>query len=273
MPVPFAATARGFAALVGAGFRRHATYRQAMVAGMFTNIVFGTMLVAVLQAVADAGGGRPGGYTSAQLATYIWVLQGLLSVVWLWNSKELAERIVSGDVVADLLRPVDPLIAYAAADLGRAAYAVLGRMLGPLLFGLAFYSMYLPQRASTYPLFAVSVLSATLLSFAGRYLVDLSAFWLLDARGPRTAWMIGATVLSGSYFPLRFLPEWAQVALWCATPFPSLLQTPLDIAVERTTGAVAAATVLLQVAWAAAMFGLCATVQRRALARLVVQGG
>ncbi|MCF2526337.1 ABC transporter permease [Yinghuangia soli] len=271
-PIPFRDSARAFAALAGAGFRRHSTYRQATVAGVFTNIVFGIMLCAVYVDVAGASG-RPGGYTTAQLVSYVWVGQGLLSVVCIWAWKELAERIRSGDVAADLLRPVDPLAAYAAADLGRAGYAVLTRLLAPLAFGLLFYSMYLPQRAVTYPMFAVSVAAATLVSFAGRYLVNLSGFWLLDIRGPISFWMLILGPLCGGYFPLRFLPEWAQWLVWCATPFPSVFQVPLDIAVERTSSGVAAATVLLQIAWAALLFQACARVQRRAVTRLVVQGG
>ncbi|MGW0663451.1 ABC transporter permease [Streptodolium elevatio] len=266
-------TVRCFLVLASAGFRRYSTYRQAMIAGVFTNVVFGAMLVAVLTAVAEAGGGRPGGYTAAQLVTFVWVGQGLLNVVWLWNWKELADRVAAGDVASDLLRPVDPLAAYAAADLGRAAQALLGRLLVPVVFGLVFYTMYLPQHAVTYPLFAVSVTAATLVSFAGRYLVNLSAFWLLDVRGPAMLWTLAVGILSGSYFPLRFLPEWAQWLLWCGTPFPSVFQVPLDVAVERTSGATATATVLLQLVWAALMFALCVVVQRRAVVRLVVQGG
>ncbi|HSA49553.1 MAG TPA: ABC-2 family transporter protein [Yinghuangia sp.] len=269
---PPAATLRRFAALVSAGFRRHSTYRQAMIAGIFTNVIFGAMLAAVLSAVAE-GGGRPGGYTGAQLVTYVWVGQGLLNVSYLWNWKELADRVATGDVAADLLRPVDPLTSYAAAEFGRAANAMLGRFIVPVCVGLVFYTMYIPHRLATYPLFAVSVVLATLVSFAGRYLVNLTAFWLLDVRGPLMLWMLFVAPLSGAHFPLRFLPEWAQWLIWLGTPFPSVFQIPLDIAVERTSAGVAAATVLLQLCWATALLLLCVAVQRRALRRLVVQGG
>lgn len=272
-PIPRTAAVRRFAALAAAGFRRHSTYRQATIAGVFTNVVFGAMLAAVMSAVVAGGGGRPGGYTGAQLVTYVWVGQGLLSVSYVWTWKELADRVASGDVAADLLRPVDPMTAYAAAELGRAAYAVLGRFIAPVCCGFAFYTMYVPHEAATYPLFAVSVLLATLVGFAGRYLVNLAAFWLLDARGPLTAWGLLAASLSGSHYPLRFLPEWAQWLIWLGTPFPSIFQIPLDIAVERTSTGVAAAMVALQLCWAAALLLVCAAVQRRALRRLVVQGG
>lgn len=75
-----------FSALTWSGFRRYATYRQATVAGTFTNIVFGFLRCYVLLAVAaSAAGGRPAGYDARQLAIYVWVGQGLLTVVAFWG--------------------------------------------------------------------------------------------------------------------------------------------------------------------------------------------
>jgi ABC-2 type transport system permease protein len=80
-------------------------------------------------------------------------------------------------------------------------------------------------------------------------------------------------VLVGLYFPLRFLPDWLVIALWLGTPFPSLLQAPLDVLVERDPAARQAAVVALQAAWAGILLAACVAVQRRAERRLVVQGG
>ncbi|MGA4544471.1 ABC transporter permease [Uniformispora flossi] len=269
---PAAEKARCFGALAAAGYRRYATYRQAAVAGLFTNIVFGAMLCAIMLAAAH-GGNTPGGYTAAQLVAFVWIGQGLLNVVYMWGWREFSDRITSGDVTSDLLRPVDPIAAYAAADLGRAAQAMLWRWLPPVVFGLLVYDMYIPHRVATYPLFAASVILAVVVSFGGRYLVNLTAFWLLDVRGPLMVWGIASAVLSGNYFPLRFLPEWTQWLAWVATPFPSLFQAPLDVAVERTSVAAASATVLVQALWAVVLYALCVRVQRRGVVRLVVQGG
>jgi ABC-2 type transport system permease protein len=263
---------RCFAALVGAGFRRWATYRQAALAGLFTNIVFGVMIYSLMTAVA-ADGRRPGGYDAAQLATYVWVGQGILSVVHVWNWNELADRIRSGNVTADLLRPIDPFEAFLAADLGRAAYSVLARMLVPVLVGAFVFSMYLPQRPYTWPLFALSLAFATVISFTLRYLVNLGAFWLLDVRGLNAIWLLASGVFAGAWFPLRFLPEWAQVLLWFGTPFPGLYQIPLDVLVERPDPALQWGGVALQLGWMVVLVALTRRVQRSATNRLVIQGG
>lgn len=262
-----------FAALAWSGFRRHATYRQATVAGAFTNVVFGFLRCYVLLAVASAAGGRPAGYDATQLATYVWVGQGLLAVVLLWGWSELAERIRTGDVSADLLRPVHPVLGYLAPDLGRAGYTVLTRFLPPLAVGALFFELYVPGRWFTVPLFAVSVVLAVVGCFACRFLVNAVAYWLADARGPIMLWTLASGVLAGLYFPLRFLPDPVAVTLWVATPFPGLLQTPLDVLVERDPTPVQAGLVVLQALWAVALLAACAAVHRRAERRLVAQGG
>jgi ABC-2 type transport system permease protein len=80
-------------------------------------------------------------------------------------------------------------------------------------------------------------------------------------------------VLAGLYFPLRLLPDGLAVALWVATPLPGLLQTPLDVLVERDPPALQTGLVGLQAVWAAVVLWLCVVVQRRAERRLVIQGG
>jgi ABC-2 type transport system permease protein len=245
-----------------------------MIAGMFTNSVFGFLRCFVLLAVAHGVGGRAAaGYSPERLATYVWIGQGLLGTVNIWSAPELADRIRTGDVVADLLRPIDPVWQYLAADLGRAGFAVLTRLAFPVLVGAVAFSLYVPARLGTYPLFVLSVLLATVVCFACRYLVNATAYWLLDSRGPQIGWLAVSSTLSGMAFPLAFLPASVTAVLYLATPFPSLIQVPADVLVERYSLPTTAGMVAGQLAWAAVMLGVARLVQRRAERRLVIQGG
>jgi ABC-2 type transport system permease protein len=264
---------RTFSALVSAGFRRYSTYRQATLAGIFTNIVFGFLRCYVLLAVAGGAGGSAVGYRGAQLIGYVWVTQGLIATVGIWGDTALADRIRTGDVVADLLRPVPPVLSYLATDLGRAGFAVLTRFLAPVLVGALAFDLYLPHRPLTYLLFPVSVLLATVTSFACRYAVNACAYWLLDARGPQVAWTLASNVLSGLYFPLAFLPGWLYFALWWATPFPGLLQGPADVFVERYSTVGQLDILAGQLGWAGLTLAFAGYVQRRGERRMVIQGG
>jgi ABC-2 type transport system permease protein len=176
-------------------------------------------------------------------------------------------------VVADLLRPVPPVVSYLATDLGRAGFAVLIRFVGPVLVGALAFGLRWPQRPATYPMFAVSVLLATVICFGCRYVTEGAAYWLLDARGPRIVWTLASNALTGLVFPLSFLPGWAAGVLWVATPFPWLLQAPADILVERPSALGSVGLLAGQLAWVGIMLGAAGAVQRRGTRRLVVQGG
>jgi ABC-2 type transport system permease protein len=270
---PRTSACAAYAAFAAAGFLRHATYRQAMVAAIVTNSVFGFLRAAVLLAAAGASAGAIAGYDEARLAAFVWAGQGLIGVVLIWAPTELADRIRAGDVVADLLRPIDLLWQQLASDLGRAGLAVFTRFAAPVVVGALAFGLYAPRRPATYALFAASVLLATIVCFGCRYLVNAAAYWLLDARGPQVAWTLASGVLGGLYFPIWFLPRALALGLVLATPFPSVIQLPLDILVERGSPAEQAALLAVQAGWAVAMLGLCRFIQRRGERTLVVQGG
>jgi ABC-2 type transport system permease protein len=257
---------------VAAGFRRYATYRQATLAGAFTNTVFGVVKVSILFAAADAAGGVVAGYDRAALSTYTWVSQGLIAVVWLFAWTPVTQRVRSGDVAIDLGRPVHPVAAWLAEDLGRAGQAGLIRFVGPLVVGGLLYGLRVPHHPATVPLFALSAVTAVVVSFGARLLVSLTAFWLVDVRGVLNLYVLATGVLSGLLVPVHFLPGWARAVAY-ATPFPSMLQAPADIATERSTGTAALGLLGAQVAWAAALLAVSVWVFERGTRRLVVQGG
>ena len=254
-----------------AGFRRYATYRQAMVAAIVTNTVFGFLRSAVMLAVLGAA--LAAGYDEPQILTFVWVGQGLIGVVLLWAPTDLADRIRSGDVVVDLLRPMALVWQQLATDLGRAAYALLTRFVGPIVVGAIAFDLHAPRRPATYALFAVSIVLATVVCFGCRYLVNAAAYWLLDARGPLMAWTLCSGLLGGLFFPIWFLPPVMAVAVVAGTPFPSIIQLPLDVLVERGSATDQVTFVLVQAAWAVIMLALCVGTQRQGERKLVVQGG
>lgn len=254
--------------LVCAGFRRYATYRQAVLAGLATNVVFGYIRCAVLL-TAFAGSARVAGYDPSRTVTFVWIGQGLLAVVLIWGSTDFGQRVRSGDVAVDLLRPIDLQAALLAEDLGRAGFALLTRFTGPLLIGLVFFDLTLPRSGLRWAAFAVSVLLALLVSFAIRFLLNLAAFWLLDWRGLVTLYAAINGVLAGLVIPIAFFPGWARAVIW-ATPFPAILQAPIDIAISRGS---AVPLLAHQLAWAVALVAAGRLVLARAVRTLVIQGG
>ncbi|MFE1950092.1 ABC transporter permease [Streptomyces sp. NPDC059524] len=263
---------RLYGAVAAGAFRRYATYRRATFAGIFTNTVFGLIIACTYVALWDE---RPrlGGYDQAQALTFVWVGQALYAVMMLGIPSgfeaELADRIRSGDVAVDLYRPVDMQGWWLAQDFGRSVFQLLGRGVVPMAVGALVFELALPTSPARWLAFLISVLLGLLVSFALRYLVALSAFWLLEAGGVAQMYGISATFFCGMLLPLNVFPgTFGDVAR--VLPFSALLQVPADVLMG--TGSVAGGW-LFQAAWAAALLGVGRLVQGVATRRVVVQGG
>jgi ABC-2 type transport system permease protein len=83
----------------------------------------------------------------------------------------------------------------------------------PVVVGALVFDLYAPRRPITYALFVCSMLLATIVCFACRYLVNAAAYWLRDVRGPQTAWTLTSGIFGGLYFPVWFFPHAMAIAL------------------------------------------------------------
>lgn len=258
-------------AMARLGYGRWAAYPIASAAGVFTNIVFGLMRGSIMLALFTERA-RIGAYDATATLTYVWLGQGLLTVVGLWGWQELALRVRTGDIAIDLIRPVHPLRAALAADFGRALYQLLVRFVPPVAVGLVFFHTLPPADGIAALGFALSVTIAIAISFGFRYLYNVAAFWTTDHRGTMILALVVMSVFSGFIVPIQFFPDWLA-AIANATPFPSMMQTPVDIWIGAISGPGIAFALARQLAWAAALLSLSYLLLGLGTRRLVVQGG
>ncbi|MEW2488224.1 ABC-2 family transporter protein [Streptomyces sp. NPDC048411] len=265
---------RLYAVVAAGGFRRHATYRIATAAGVFTNTVFGFILAYTYTALWDE---RPhlGGYDLSQALTYVWLGQALLATSAMMGGgfeDELVERIRTGDVAVDLYRPVDLQLWWLAGDLGRAAFQLLARGVVPMVLGALAFPLALSGSPGVWLAFLVSVMLGVVVSFALRYLVALSAFWLMDGAGAAQIAFLAGLFFSGMLLPLTLFPgALGEVAR--ALPWSALLQVPADVFLGKHTGWGLVEAFAFQGGWALALLLAGRLVQSVATRRVVVQGG
>ena len=253
------------------GYARWAAYPAATLAGMFTNVVFGFLRSYVLLALF-AQRDHIGAYDSTRALTYVWLTQGFIMTVFIWGWNDLATRIRTGDIAVDLVRPIHPLRMGLAADYGRALYHAAFRGIPPFVVGALFFPLVLPANAVTWLVFAASVVFAIATSYGYRLLYNAAAFWLMESRGPGLAAGLFATLFSGFLVPIAFFPDWLA-AIAHATPFPSVIQTPVDIFVGAIAGPDIAFALLSQLAWALATLAAASGLFALGTRRLVIQGG
>ena len=263
---------RGYLELARAELHRHSTYRLAIVAGVFTNTVFGFLRVGVLFAAIQAAGGDLAGYGFRQAATYVWLGQALLAPIAMYAWSDVADRVRTGEIAIDLARPVDLQLSYWARDLGRAALALPTRGLPPLVLGALLMGLAYPSHWTAYPLGLLSLLLGISVSFLCRYGVNLISFWTLDVTGYLNLYTLALGLLSGFYLPVHVFPDWL-LRIAYASPFPAMFQSPIDVLSGRVGGLAAVEVLAVQLAWLVGLLVLTRVVLWRGTRRLVVQGG
>jgi ABC-2 type transport system permease protein len=255
-----------------AGFRRQSTYRLAMFAGLATNLVFGFIRSAILFAAVESAGGELAGYSAGTISAYVWLSQGLIGCIQLNGAAEIGDRIRTGDVAIDFTRPVDVQTWHLAEDMGRAAYTLIPRGIPSVLVGALTFGLVMPTTVMPYVLGLVSIVIGVVISFYCRFAVNIVGFWLMDTRGVRSLYMVTCTFLAGLYVPVGMFPDWLRTLAY-ATPFPSILQVPIDVISGKVTGTEAFMTVGMQVFWLALTCLVGRLLMDAGRNKLVVQGG
>lgn len=263
-----------YLAVAARSFRRYSTYRAATLAGIFTNSVFGLIYSYAYLALWAA---RPGvgGYDSTDAVTYVWLGQSLIMTVALWNggsTDDLPDRIRSGDIAIDLYRPVPVLWWYYASDLGRAAFHFLTRGIAPTAIGFVLFHIRGPASPAAAVGFLVSIVLAVTVSYAIRFLVSCTAFWVLDAQGIKLMAGVCAMFFSGMVLPLNLYPGWFGTVV-NALPWASFVQVPIDVYLGKHPGTDLLAALAFQLMWAVVLLACCGLVVQRATRKVVVQGG
>jgi ABC-2 type transport system permease protein len=253
------------------GYRRYAAYPAATVAGVWTNTVFGFIQAYILLALYESRD-EVGGWSATDTVTYVWFVQALLMTVYAFAWVEVALRIRSGDIATDLSRPLDPLRYWLAYDLGRALYHFLFRGIAPFAIGMLVFDVRLPEGAVAWLALPLTIALAVTVAFAFRFLYNLASFWLIDYRGVTLVAVTISLLFSGFILPLPFFPDWLE-AVARVLPFAAIVQIPVDVFLEKTTGVELVAVLLLQVLWAAILLGLGRLVLNVAIRRVVIQGG
>jgi ABC-2 type transport system permease protein len=252
-------------------FRRATTYRTSYIAGILTNAFFGALRSFMYIAIFGAGG-AVAGFTLQDAISYTWVTQSLISVGAAWiTSRDLMNSIRSGDVITDLSRPWNFYGYWLSQSLGERGFNLLLRGSLTYLIGVLYFGARIPSPAELLA-FAAAICLALLLSFAFSFIVNLSAFWLLESSGIMMMANVMLSFFSGFLMPIAFFPP-ALAAVARALPFQAITGLPAQIFLGQIAGSAIAGALLLQLLWVAALGAAGLWMLRSAVRKVVIQGG
>ena len=253
-------------------FQRRAAYRLANFTGVAVNFFFLLVHAQVLLAFFRARG-NAAGWAPTDAVLYFATSESLLLVIGIFPDYRynLAERVRTGEIVSDLVRPVRPLLARARGALrdrrplsaDARADGVPGRLAGVRAAAAA----ALGARA-------VPALARAGARGVGGALVHRLLVGVLprEARRRADGDRLHQHVPGGVFVPLDFYPP---VMRWIADvlPFRATLYTPVAISRGSSSGDALVFGLAHQVVWAVALGAISLGLESRGLRRLATQGG
>jgi ABC-2 type transport system permease protein len=253
-------------------FQRRATYRLANWSGVAVNFFFLLVHAQVLLGFFRARGSA-GGWAPSDAVLYFAASESLLMVIGIFPDYRynLAERVRTGEIVSDLVRPVTLFWRELAECYGTGAYYLVTRAPAVFAAGWLVYGLLPPLRWEL-ALFPLSLALAMAVSAGLTFVAYSAAFWRGSANGEMSAIVFVNLFLGGVFVPLDFYPPALRLAA-DVLPFRATLYTPVAIFTGKLAGAELAFGLLHQLVWAAALVALSATIEARGLRRLATQGG
>ncbi len=250
-------------------------YRAAAWAGMVTQVAWGSMTLLMFWAFYQ-GGKEQFPMTFSELSSYIWMQQAFLAMFMAWFfDNDLFESITTGSIAYELCRPCDLYTMWFIKNMAirlsrtalRCAPVLLIASCLPAPFGLS-----LPPNAAMGLLFLFSLILGFLVLISFSMLIYISAFYTISPMGIRILAIPIVEFFAGSVMPIPFFPKALQPVFY-SLPFASMQNTPFLIYAGHLGGAEALRRIALQLFWFAALLIVGRMLMKRALKKVVVQGG
>ena len=219
------------------GWQDSLVYRlNALVWVLYAVVPSLTLMLVWLAAYSDNAGASIGGYNLGEMLTYYLFVTALSVAITPHPEWDIAATIRDGKLTPFLLRPVG-YFGYRFA--WESAYQIVKSvmMLPAIALLWWLFRAYIALPDLTWARgfwFVLSALGAYVVLSQLKFLLGISAFWVVEPGGLMEIWNVLNGLFAGRLLPLALLPIWAQ---WLANvlPFSILYAFPMEILLNRAT--------------------------------------
>lgn len=257
-------------------FLNEIQYKTAAIAGVLTQFAWGGMYIMLYTAFLKNG--TSADYTIPQMATYIWLQQGLLILYNSWTvDKDTIEECETGQISMELVRPINLYSIWHAKTLGKKVAASLLRLIPIVIIcSLPFlgqYKLMAPVNASAFILFLITLILSVILMMSNLLIMYIVIMKNMSSKGIRSAFRIVIEFLSGGDIPLAFMPE-LMIKIIKFTPFYYMQNVPFNIYngyISNTNEIIE--IIFIQIIWIIVLTFIGKISMSKQLKTIVVQGG
>ena len=265
-------TLRALPTLLRVGVAETVAYRAEFLVWMLTSTI-PLIMLALWRSVADQGPFLQ--YSSSDFVAYFLATLIVRQLTGNWIAWQMYEDIRSGAMSMRLLRPVHPLVAYGASQ--GAAIPFRSAIAVPVILILLASSG--ASALTTHPLQLVlvvpSIALAWLISYGVNFALGSVGFWITQGFAIGSLYFSVYLLLSGYMMPLEIMETKYPIVttIAYASPFPSMLTTPVRLLTRDLSAAQIAHALGVQLAWAVGAIAIALVVWRRGLRRFEAVGG
>ena len=185
---------------------------------------------------------------------------------------QIRQRMRSGNIAIDYIKPVNLFAMYFANDVGNIVVNLVQRFIPVLLFSMVFIIVPVPVSVTAFLLFLISSVMSFFILWIFSAIFGLLYFWFTDTGNIGGIKDYIINILSGALVPVWFFPESLQQVL-VYMPFIYTYQLPISIFIGKTGTKEAFTAMGIQVIWCVIFFIIFHLLSRKALKKVLVQGG
>ncbi len=264
---------RALPTLMRIGFSEAVAYRGEMIVWMLATtmpLVMLSLWSAVASASPVVGEGKT--WSSASFVAYFLCVFVVRQLIASWASWEINFEVRQGMLSMRLLRPIHPILSYAAANVAYMPLRFLVTLPVVVVLLLSPGASLVTRDWRLIVLFVVSAIGGWAITFFVNIAIGALSMFMESSVKIMDVWLAGFFVFSGYLFPLDLFPSWLK---WATTWLPFRFQIGLPVEIITGVHDLRHALTLLLQQWAwVALFGfLAVTLWRTGVRRFQAFGG
>lgn len=212
---------------ISKAFQRSIAYKLEYYTGLVNAFLYIFIFTSVWQTVAKESPGALGTWNGTTLVSYA-ILSTLIKVSFGRNESLVTNKIKSGDIVYDILKPYNFVMMYFADSFGVSLFQLFARAIPLLVFSLLFFGVIPSVTTISFlkflPIYFMSFILFNLFGF----MISSLAFFFTEVFSFMILYSALVTLMSGSVIPLNLFPDFlVNIIAW--SPFPYLYFYPTSV--------------------------------------------
>lgn len=214
------------------------------------------------------------GYDVDQMIWYFTTVCFMFGLIWNYADTHLSDKILTGDLAIDLLRPIQLFRVEVARAIGLKIVTIFFEFLpGLLIFSLIYYPRFLTL--SSLLKFILLAFMAFSLYFLFNFLMGLCAFIIKNNTSLIAIRTTFVTVMGGAVIPIEFYPKsFAQILDWL--PFKYIFYWPIQFFLNQDntrSGEALLKTFSMQLLWVIILYSCCWFFEKKVFKKFCSAGG